>query len=293
MNRMKILPKGSGLGISRLVTNLLIPALCLYSNMMEFDPANVGQYGMLVLLGGAVWAAPTVLGRPLAKWLSKGDSLKYGIYEYSISFPNTGAVAIPLIYAFMGETGLFYYGLFALPMVIMTYAWGVELFMDMERNNPVKRFFTHLLNPVFIALVAGLVLGALDAKNWMPGAVTGAVGDLRNCYVPVSLILTGYMVAEHPLKNAFRSPTSWLVVALRLVIIPLLGLGAIWLLGCSELVATLILLILASPCGMNVVIFPAAYGKDCTTGVSLVLPSLLGAIVTVPLLYALLQMIIG
>lgn len=293
LNRLNVLPKGSGLGISRLVTNLLLPALCLFSNMTEFNPADVGKYGLLVLQGGIVWGIPTLLGIPLAKKLGKGDSLKYGIYEYALSFPNTGAVAIPLVQAFMGETGLFYYGLFALPMMIMTYVWGVELFMDMERNNPVKRFFTHLLNPVFIGLVAGLGLGALGARNWMPSVVTETVRDLRDCYVPLSLLLTGYMVAEHPLKNAFCHPKSYLLVALRLVVIPLLGIGAVLLFGCSDLVATLALLVLACPCGMNVVIFPAAYGKDCTTGVSLVLPSLLGAIVTVPLLYALLQYLLG
>ncbi len=293
LNRLKILPKGSGVGISRLVTNLFLPALLLHSNMTEFNPADVGQYGMLVLLGGLFWAVPTLFAMPLAKGLSKGDSLNYGIYEYSLSFPNTGAVAMPLIQVFMGNPGVFQYNLFALPMVIMTYAWGVELFLDMERKNPVKRFFTHMLNPVFISLAVGLTLGALGARNWMPSLITGVVGDLRDCYVPASLISAGYMIAEYPLKDAFRQPKSYWIIALRLLIVPLLGLGAIWLFGCSELVATLALLVLASPCGMNVVIFPAAYGKDCTTGVSLVLPSIIGAILTVPVLYALLQVVIG
>jgi predicted permease len=293
LNRLHILPKGSGVGISRLVTNLFLPALLLHSNMTEFNPADVGEYGMLVLTGGLFWGTFTLLGMFVAKRLSKGDLLKYGIYQYSLSFPNTGAVAMPLLQAFLGNVGVFQYGLFALPMTIMTYAWGVELFLDVERKNPIKRFFTHLLNPVFIALVIGLGLGALGAKNWMPPLVIGAVGDLRNCYVPVSLILTGYMIAEHPLKDAFLHPKSYLVIALRLVIFPLLVLGAVWLFRCSSMVATLAMLAFASPCGMNVVLFPAAYGKDCRTGVSLVLPSSLGAILTVPLLYALLQQVIG
>ncbi len=69
-------------------------------------------------------------------------------------------------------------------------------------------------------------------------------------------------------------------------------MGAAMLFNCSSLVATIAILAFASPCGMNVVLFPAAYRKDCTIGVSLVLLSILGAIITVPVLYALLQVVI-
>ena len=200
---------------------------------------------------------------------------------------------MPLIQALMGSIGVFYYNLFMLAFTIMTYAWGVDLFLEVERKNWLKRFLTHLVNPIFISLFVGLLFGALGAKNWMPSMVINFTGDLRNCYVPFSLLLIGYMIAEHPLKDAFKYPKSYLVVALRLIVIPLLVLGAVWLLGCSELVAVLAILVFASPCGMNVVLFPAAYKQDCSVGVSLVLPSSLAAVLTVPVMYALLQLIIG
>ena len=40
---------------------------------------------------------------------------------------------------------------------------------------------------------------------------------------------------------------------------------------------------------MNVVVFPASYGQDCETGASIVMISSLGSIITVPLMYALVQ----
>ena len=51
LNRLHILPKGAGAGISRLITMVLIPALLIYNNMTEFQLANIGQYSRLVLLG--------------------------------------------------------------------------------------------------------------------------------------------------------------------------------------------------------------------------------------------------
>lgn len=51
LNRLHVLPKGTGVGISRLVTMVLLPALVIHSNMTEFNLADVGNYSQMVLLG--------------------------------------------------------------------------------------------------------------------------------------------------------------------------------------------------------------------------------------------------
>lgn len=291
LNRLHIVPKGASVGISKLVTMVFLPALLIHSNMTEFSLAEIGDYGQLILLGGFLWALITLLSVPVAKMFAKANMQERGIFLYSLSFPNSGAVGTPLCLAFMGSAGLFQLNLFALPMSIMTYAWGVELFMEMERKNPVKRFLVHLFNPTFISLAIGLFLGAIGARNWVPDLVVDVLGDFRDCYVPVSLILSGYVIAEYPLKEAFYYRKGYVYALLRLFVIPGLVLLVVWLMGCSKTVATLALLFFAGPCGMNVVVFPAAYGQDCKTGASLVLLSSMGSLLSVPILYAILQQI--
>ena len=61
INRLHILPKGAGAGISRLITMVLIPALLIYNNMTEFQLANIRQYSQLVLMGVFLWAAVTLI----------------------------------------------------------------------------------------------------------------------------------------------------------------------------------------------------------------------------------------
>lgn len=165
LNRLHILPKGAGAGISRLVTMVLIPALLIYNNMTEFQLGNISQYGQLVLLGVFLWTAMTLVSLPIAKGLAGDNKLDRGVYLYGLSFPNTGAIGMPLSLALLGATGLFRFNLFLVMFSIMTYAWGVGLFLDTERKNPVKRFFIHMLNPVFVSMVIGMTLGALGAKN--------------------------------------------------------------------------------------------------------------------------------
>lgn len=291
LNRLHILPKGAGAGISRLSTMIFLPAMLIYNNMTEFQLADVGAYSRLVLTGCLLWTIVTVISMPVTKKLSGGDPLERGVYLYGLSFSNTGAVGMPLVLALLGTTGLFQLNLFLLMFNIMTYAWGVNLFLDTERKNPVKRFFVHMLNPVFISMMIGLLLGALDATVWMPALVTDFIGDLGTCFVPVSLLLSGYTIADYPLREMFHLPKSYIFTLLRLVVYPLLALLLVKLLGGSLLMATLAVFAFAGPSGMNVVVFPASYGRDCRTGASIVLLSSVCSIITVPLLYALVQML--
>ena len=289
LNRLHILPKGAGAGISRLITMVLIPALLIYNNMTEFQLSNIGQYSRLVLMGVFLWTAITLISLPIAGKLSAGNPLDRGVYLYGLSFPNTGAIGMPLSLALMGTTGLFRFNLFLVMFSIMTYAWGVGLFLDTERKNPVKRFFIHLLNPVFVSMCIGMTLGALGAKNWLPSLVTNFVGDLGSMYAPLSLLLTGYTIADYPLSEMFHLPKSYVFTALRLLVYPLVAVLLVKLVGGDLLVATLAVIAFSGPSGMNVVVFPASYGQNCETGASIVMISSLGSILTVPLMYALVQ----
>ena len=289
LNRLHILPKGAGAGISRLITMVLIPALLIHNNMTEFQLANVNQYSRLVLMGVFLWTVMTILSLPIAKKLAGGNPLDHGVYLYGLSFPNTGAFGLPLSLALLGTTGLFQFNLFLVMFSIMTYAWGVGLFLDTERKNPIRRFFVHLLNPVFVSMVIGMTLGALNAKAWMPSLVMNFVSDLGGMYAPLSLLLTGYTIADYPLSEMFHLPKSYIFTALRLLVYPLAAVGLVKLVGGDLLMATMAVIAFSGPSGMNVVVFPASYGRNCETGASIVMISSLLSIVTVPLLYALVQ----
>ena len=161
--------------------------------------------------------------------------------------------------------------------------------LNTERRNPIKRFLIHLLNPVFVSMCIGMSLGALGAKNWMPSLVLEFVGDLGGMYAPLSLLLTGYTIADYPLSEMFHLPKTYLFTGLRLLVFPLIAVILVKLVGGDLLMATMAVIAFSGPSGMNVVVFPASYGQNCETGASIVMVSSLGSILTVPLLYALVQ----
>ncbi len=291
LNRLHILPKGSGTAVSRLLTTVFMPSLLIYSNMSEFNIVNVGEYSQLVLWGGFFIAITILLAIPVSRKLGGDNHLDRNVYLYGLCFPNTGAVGGPLAMAMFGTLGYFKYNLFLLFVTLATYAWGVSLFLDVERKNPVKRFFVNMMNPIFLSMAIGLVLGAIGAKNWVPDLVTSALKDLGSCYIPISLVMTGFAVAEYPLDEVFKRPRSYIFALLRLIVIPVLVLVLAWVLRVPQSIATLLAITYAGPCGMNVVVFPSSYGRDCRTGASIVLLSSLGSILTVPVIYSLMHLL--
>ncbi len=87
----------------------------------------------------------------------------------------------------------------------------------------------------------------------------------------------------------FHLPKTYLFTSLRLLVFPLVAVLLVKLVGGDLLMATMAVIAFSGPSGMNVVVFPASYGQNCETGASIVMISSLGSILTVPLLYALVQ----
>ena len=72
---------------------------------------------------------------------------------------------------------------------------------------------------------------------------------------------------------------------------PLVAVVLVKLIGGDLMMATMAVVAFSGPSGMNVVVVPASYGRDCRTGASIVMLSSLCAVLTVPILYALLQLL--
>ena len=88
-----------------------------------------------------------------------------------------------------------------------------------------------------------------------------------------------------------KNKKVYFAAALRLFILPAILMAALWLLGADKLTLTFTLFCYGSALGLNTVVFPAAYGGDTHTGASMAMISHVGAIVSIPLLYALLMIL--
>lgn len=287
-NRKKLTPTATETVLPKLVTQLFLPALTLNTFLTRCTVENLQLYDPFVLYGGIVAVAMVALSYPISRLMSPKDSYQAGVVRYCVSFPNTGAVAVPLVIAMFGTLGNFQLSLFLLVNSILTYSWGIAQLVPPEGQR--KTFWQKirgLLNPVFICMIIGGVLGVTGVAAKLPTFLYDGLDRVGTCYTVSALFLTGYIIADYKPKEIFGDKRVYIMTALRLIILPAIVLAVMKLLHVSDLLMKIACLYVVCPCGMNTVVYPAAYRRDSRFGASLVLTSSALSVITVPLIYAL------
>ena len=286
VHKLKILPEQTPKVLSGLIAKLFMPCLVMNAMINNCTPANLAENTPLVLYGGALALISLVCSYPLAALFGGKDRVLKRQYRYSFAVPNSGATGLPLAIALGGSLMLFQINLFNLVLSFVTYTWGLMQLIP-EGKGGIRSALRRLLNPILIGLAVGMALGLTGGNEWIPGAFRGVVETLGNCYVVTAVLLVGYSVAEIDLRVILGDIRTYLFAALRLLVIPLVFLGALRLTKAPAVAASLAVLTYGGPCGMNPIIFATEYGVDEKKMAALLLVTMPLSVVTMPLLYAL------
>lgn len=286
MNRSRKFPKEAENVLAQLSTKLFLPALLFATFLEECTLENLINYSSWILYGTIFQLICMLMAVILARPLSRGKLYTEKVYRYALVFPNTGGFGMPLVMALFGMEVFFQYQLFTLPTTLFCYSWGVAQLIPEGQKGNLWDKLKSFCNPVFIAILAGLVLGLTGIKVYLPDMVHNTLQNLGNCYTPVTLLLTGFVIGDYHVKEVLVSEMSYVFSALRLLIIPGVFMFALRLIHAPEILCILTCLVYACPCGMNTVAYPAAYGEDMRPGASLVLITSILSVLSIPLLYA-------
>ena len=289
LRKKGVLPDNTATVLSKLEVNVFLPALSLTSFIKYCTVETIVSQYDVILYGCVALAISLVIGSPLARLFSK-ERNEQNIYRYFLVIANYGYLGCALADAILGPEGLYLYMLFYMPLTVCVYTWGMNILIPQEKGQKTN-MFKRLINPAFIAVIAGLVLGLTGLGKYMPGLVTTTLGNLANCMVPVSMLLAGVIIGGFPVKELLKIKKVYIVTFLRLLVLPAVTIFLLWLLGADKQVLVLTLFAFASALGLNTVVFPAAYGGDTRTGASMALISNVAAVITIPLMYSLLNML--
>lgn len=206
------------------------------------------------------------------------DSYERRIYRYSLIIANYGYMGYALAESLLGAAKLMNVMMFAMPLSVYTYTVG---FSSLTKRKMTLR---KLINPVNLSMILGIAAGLSGLP--MPNVLMGAVGKASSCMAPVSMLMAGIVISEFRLRDLLRQPRTYILTALRLVVIPILLGSALSLLGRPEIVESAVVL-LAMPCGLNTIVFPKMVGENCEIGAGLAFISNILACATIPLVFAL------
>jgi len=228
----------------------------------------------LIIVGAIILISVICVSLLIALLLCK-KSYERNVYIYSLIVPNTGYIGYALAEALYGSKTLQDVMIFGISMNIFINTVGFCLL------TKKKITLRNLCNPVVISMLIGAVIGITNLK--LPDTALKILDSGSGCMAPVSMIIAGIVVSEFNLIKLLVNYKNYIVIALRLLIIPAAIAIVLNLIGAKEYVLYAIL-IYALPCGMNGVVFPKLVDENSETGAALAFISTLLSCLSIPLM---------
>ena len=288
LNRKKLLPENGATVLSKLENYVLVPALIVKTFMENCTVKSLSENYTIILSSLFTLFLALIIAIPLAKAFTK-DSYTINIYRYALSFGNFGFMGNAIVPAILGQGVLYSYMLFTLPLNTAVYTWGVLILIP--KGEEKKSVLKCLINPIFISIIIGMILGLTGATPYVPKFITSTVSNLSACMGPLAMVLTGFVVADYDIMSLLKKGRIYIATFLRLILLPTVFVWLLSLTGVSKEILTLAFFAYATPLGLNTVVFPAAYGSDTSTGASMAMISHTLCVLTIPLMFALLKAI--
>lgn len=281
--RARILGAEARRSFSALLVNIVVPAMIVDSYLIPFDPdilanlvrtALVSTGALLIGLGIALLATRRM------------QSPDRPILRFAITFSNAGYMGFPLIEALFGAEGLLYASIFNTFFNILIWTAGIALLdPGAKGTNPVREL---VKKPALLAVALGLVLYL--GRVPVPDLIAQPIGLLGGMNTPLSMLITGIIIATSDLKAVIRRGALWQTILLRMLAVPAAAVLLCLATGTGGMVGAVIILLEACPCAAITSVFAVQYRYDEQLAAGAVVVSTLLSIAALPLFALFVQM---
>ena len=272
--------------LSNLLVYIIVPAMVVNSYRMEFSAqilrnllAAFGMSVLSVLLGTVITLLLT----------ARKTGSRMPIFRFACIFSNAAYMGFPLISALFGSEGLLYASAYVTVFNILLWTLGYGL---VSGGSSVKEVARSLVRtPVLYAIVVGLGIYLLQIP--LPALITQPLELLAGVNTPLSMLITGILIASGDLGSILRDKHIWKLAGVRMLLIPAVCLAAFAVLGLLRfgMSAQVVLLLECCPAAAITSVFAVQFGHDEHFAAGSVVLTTLLSIVTLPLCALIITMV--
>lgn len=275
-------------GFSKLIISIGQPLLIIHSLIStEYSTENLKLGGKVVLIGLAVHLTVSVIAYLATRPIKNLDESK--ICEFAMVFANCGFLGFPVLEALFGARGLFMGGFFIISFHLTVWTWGIAI-LARKRSDIKLTWKKILINYGTVPCTIGFLLYLFRVP--IPASVMNWAGYLGNLCTPISMLITGALIATKPLKEFFTNIKIYYVALIRLFVVPMLICLVASLIGLPEELVLFATVMASFPPASMVSMLADLYDIEPGFASQMVgLPSLL-SMGTMPLVLTLAQKII-
>ncbi|MDO5388628.1 MAG: AEC family transporter [Clostridia bacterium] len=261
---------------SDLLIYLIVPAMIINSYITEFNERifnNLISAFMLSIVFIILGLAITLI----ASFKLKDKNAP--IAKFACIFSNAAYMGFPLIQALFGEEGLIYASAYV--TVFNIFLWTIGFGMVSGKTNAREIIHTICTTPVIISVIIGLVIFIFRIP--VPKIIQQPLSYIGNMNTPLSMIITGILIANSSFKKLIKNKLLFFVVGVRMFLIPLVCLFVFYILNIRGTVANIVLLLEACPSAAITSVFAVQFNYDENLAAGTVVITTFLSIITLPL----------
>lgn len=271
--------------LSKIILYLIIPAVIINAFQVDYSP-NVTKGLITACIASIILQFLLLFVTYIMQKMFHLDSVEFTSAYYS----NSGNLIVPLVTYILGGKWVVYGCVFM--SIQLFFIWSQSKNMiSREKGINLKKI---LLNINMISVFLGVIL--FFTKIRFPEIINNTLSSVGGMIGPLSMIVTGMLIAEVNLKDIFTNKRVYLVTVLRLIIQPLIALAVINLLGMrgwhpqGDKIILITYLAAITPCASTVTQMCQVYGNDSKYASAINVMTTLLSIITMPVFVYLYQM---
>lgn len=276
--------------LSKYIVNIAVPCNCLVGLLNNLDRDSLAQAGMMVA-AAMVSVAVSLLASAFAAFLLRLPRERWGVFVAMAGLSNTIFIGIPVCTQLFGEASMPFIMLYYMGHTAFLQSVGVML---VERAGSSKRQGTSVTGflrdmfskPPILSVIAAVLLLILNLRP--PETVMRFAGYISSSVSPLALIYCGFIVYEVGLKNLRFLRGLPVMLVIRLVLSPVICLVCCRLFGMEGLPLQVFVVESALPVVSQVTVMAGAYGADEEYAAAGACLSILGSLITIPILMVML-----
>ena len=259
----------------------------------EFSYENLKDGLVIVALGMVLHTVMGVIAFFLCKGFRDLDERK--ITEFSLMFTNGGFIGFPIMEALFGAKGLFLAAFYNISFHLFIWSWGIAI---LARKRPdikltVRKIFVNLGSiPCLIGVLIYML--AIPFPGFaLPAFLSKFMMYLSNLCTPISVLITGALLATRTPKQIFGSPKIYYFSSMKLIAMPLVVCVIGKLIGLPHDMVLFATVEAALPSAASITMFSEMYDLNAGYASQTVGTSSLLSVGTMPLILLLAEWIVS
>ena len=280
--KLKIVKSEDSKVLSMVCLYLIMPCVIINSFLIDFTPEKLKGLGLAVGVAIVIHFVAWIFIKILGKVLNFNP-----VEKASVMYSNAANMVIPVVMSVLGDEWVLYSSAFVSVQLVLLWTHCKSMLSN-EKGFELKKIYTNIN---LIAIFIGILL--FITKIHIPSVLQGTLKSVGGTVAPISMIITGMIMAGAELKKVFSNGRIYLVLFFRMIFFPFIVFLIIYFTGITKVMdnCAMILLVIfiatITPTASSITQMAQVYGNNEQYAGAINIMTTVASIVTMPIMVAL------